>query len=178
MPATVQGLTYTLIYNINSLQNAVCEILLTATGFPREFSDRIFRLVVWCDVQKAVWRTRAPGAARDEGEALDWKAITNSVLLVGLFVAMVTMFNQVNGRLDTMNQRIDALNERIDTTQAETNRRFDGLLEANQRQHDSMQDAFQRRHETLRAQMNRRFDTMQAESRRQHDAMQEALRVL
>ena len=79
---------------------------------------------------------------------MDWKAISNSVLLVGLFVAMVIMFNQVNGRLDVLNQRIDQM-------QAE-----------NQRQHD-----------TLQAEMNRRFDTMQAENQRQHDAMQEVLSV-
>ena len=56
---------------------------------------------------------------------MDWKAISNNVLLVGLFVAMVTMFNQINGRLDTMNERIDALNERVDAFQADMNRRFD-----------------------------------------------------
>ena len=83
---------------------------------------------------------------------MDWKAISNNVLLVGLFVAMVTMFNQVNGRLDAMNQRMD--------------RRFDTMQAENQRQHDAMQ-----------ADMNRRFDTMQAENQRQHDAMQEVLRV-
>ena len=83
---------------------------------------------------------------------MDWKAISNNVLLVGLFVAMVTMFNQVNGRLDTMNERMD---RRFDTMQAEMNRRFD----------------------TMQAEMNRRFDTMQAENQRQHDAMQEVLRV-
>jgi Skp family chaperone for outer membrane proteins len=64
---------------------------------------------------------------------LDWKTISNNVLLVGLFVAMVTMFNQVNGRLDTMNERIDAL-------QTEMNRRFDTLQAENQRQHDAMQE--------------------------------------
>ena len=79
---------------------------------------------------------------------MDWKAISNNVLLVGLFVAMVTMFNQINGRLDTMNQRIDAL-------QTEMNRRFDTMQAENQRQHDAMQ----------------------AENQRQHDAMQEVLRV-
>ena len=54
-----------------------------------------------------------PAEAGSPSEALmDWKAISNSVLLVGLFVGMVTMFNQVNGRLDTMNGRIDDLNLR------------------------------------------------------------------
>ena len=79
---------------------------------------------------------------------MDWKTLGNYVLLVGLFVAMVTMFNQVNGRLDTI--------------QAE-----------NQRQHDAMNG----RIDTLQADMNRRFDTMQAENQRQHDVMQEVLRV-
>ena len=90
---------------------------------------------------------------------MDWKTIGNYVLLVGLFVAMVTMFNQVNGRRDTMNERIDALqtemNRRFDTVQAEMNRRFDAM----------------------QTEMNRRFDTMQAENQRQHDAMQEVLRA-
>ena len=83
---------------------------------------------------------------------MDWKAISNNVLLVGLFVAMVTMFNQVNGRLDAMNERMD---RRFDTMQAEMNRRFDTMQAENQRQHDAMQ----------------------AENQRQHDAMQEVLRV-
>ena len=30
---------------------------------------------------------------------MDWKTISNYVLLVGLFLTMVIMFNQVNGRL-------------------------------------------------------------------------------
>ena len=57
-----------------------------------------------------------------------WSAV------MGLLVAIVVMFNQMNGRLDT-------LNARIDTLQVE-----------NQRQHDALQE-----------QINRRFDTMQAE---------------
>ena len=84
----------------------------------------------------------------EEGETLDWKTLGNYVLLVGLFVAMVSMFNQVNGRLDTMRAE-------------------------NQRQHDAMNG----RIDTLQADMNRRFDTMQAENQRQHDVMQEVLRV-
>ena len=79
---------------------------------------------------------------------MDWKTVGNYALLVGLFLAMVTMFNQVNGRLDTI--------------QAE-----------NQRQHDAMNV----RIDGLQAEMNRRFDTMQAENQRQHDAMQEVPRV-
>ena len=65
------------------------------------------------------------------GNRMDWKTIGNYVLLVGLFVAMVTMFNQVNGRLDTIqaeNQRQhDSMNVRIDALQAEMNRRFDTM---------------------------------------------------
>ena len=57
---------------------------------------------------------------------MDWKTVGNYVLLVGLFVAMVSMFNLLNGRLDTL--------------QAETNRRFDAFQAENQRQHDAMQE--------------------------------------
>ena len=55
---------------------------------------------------------------------MDWKAAGNYVLLVGLFVAMVTMFNQVNGRLDTMQAE---MNRQFDTMQTENNRRFDEM---------------------------------------------------
>ena len=44
------------------------------------------------------------------------------MLLVGLFVAMVTMFNQANGRLDVMQAEH---NRRFDEMQAEMNHRFD-----------------------------------------------------
>ena len=64
---------------------------------------------------------------------MDWKAIPNYVLLVGLFVAMVTMFNQVNGRIDALNGRIDIMqaemNRRFDSMQTEMNQRFDQVLE-------------------------------------------------
>jgi TolA-binding protein len=79
---------------------------------------------------------------------MDWKTIGNYVLLLGLFAAMVTMFNQVNGRLDTL--------------QAETNRRFDEM---------------NRRFDAMQMEMNRRFDAFQTENQRQHDTMQEVLRV-
>ena len=55
---------------------------------------------------------------------MDWKAAGNYVLLVGLFVPMVTMFNQVDGRLDTMPAE---MNRRFDTMQTENNRRFDEM---------------------------------------------------
>ena len=79
---------------------------------------------------------------------MDWKTVGNYVLLLGLFLAMVTMFNQVNGRLDTL--------------QAETNRRFDEM---------------NRRFDAMQTEMNRRFDTFQIENQRQHDDMVEVLRV-
>lgn len=53
---------------------------------------------------RAAW-----GMMERQGE-LDWKAMGNIAALVGVQVAMVVMFNQVNGRLDRM--------------QAENNRRF------------------------------------------------------
>ena len=33
---------------------------------------------------------------------MDWKAISDNVLPVGLFIGMETMFNQFNGRLDSI----------------------------------------------------------------------------
>ena len=47
---------------------------------------------------------------------MGWKTNGNYELLVGLFVTMVTMFNDTNVRLDGM--------------QAENNRRFDAMMEA------------------------------------------------
>lgn len=74
---------------------------------------------------------------------------------MGLLVAIVVLFNQMNGRVDRLqadtNARFDQIFDRMDRMQAENNRRFD--------------------------EMNRRFDTIQAENQRQHDAMQEVLRV-
>ena len=90
---------------------------------------------------------------------MDWKTIGNYVLLLGLFVAMVSMFNQVNGRLDTH--------------QAETNRRFDEM----NRRFDAMQTEMNRRFDVMQTEMNRRFDAFQTENQRQHDTMQEVLRV-
>ncbi len=82
---------------------------------------------------------------------MDWKTVGNYVLLVGMLVGMVTMFNQVNGRLDTLNGRIDAM-------QIENNRRFDTLQgEINQ----------------MRTESNRRFDRVD----QRFDQIFEALRV-
>ena len=86
---------------------------------------------------------------------MDWKAIPNYVLLVGLFVAMVTMFNQVNGRIDAM--------------QAENNRRFDNV----NLRFDAMQTEMDRRFDAMQTQMNRRFDEMN----RRFDQVLEVLRL-
>lgn len=90
---------------------------------------------------------------------MDWKTVGNYVLLVGLFVTLVTMFNQQNARLDAlqteMNRRFDAQGQRLDALQTEMDRRFSAI----------------------QTEMNRRFDAMQAENQRQHDAMQDVLRV-
>ena len=90
---------------------------------------------------------------------MDWKTIGNYVLLLGLFVAMVSMFNQVNGRLDTH--------------QAETNRRFDEM----NRRFDALQTEMNRRFDAMQTEMNRRFDAFQTENQRQHDTMEEVLRI-
>jgi hypothetical protein len=49
-----------------------------------------------------------------------WSAVT------GLLVAIVVMFNQVNGRIDRLQMETNA---RFDAQQAESNRRFDAVLE-------------------------------------------------
>ena len=90
---------------------------------------------------------------------MDWKTIGNYVLLLGLFVAMVSMFNQVNGRLDTH--------------QAETNRRFDEM----NRRFDALQTEMNRRFDAMQTEMNRRFEAFQTENQRQHDTMEEVLRI-
>ncbi|MDE0131251.1 MAG: hypothetical protein OXP66_15865 [Candidatus Tectomicrobia bacterium] len=125
---------------------------------------------------------------------MDWKAISNNVLLVGLFVGMVTMFNQIGGRLDTMQAET---NRRFDAMQVEVNRRFDAVqAEIGQVRGEIGQvrgeigqvrgeigqvrgEIGQVREEMnqMRVEMNRRFDTLQAENQRQHDAMEEVLRV-
>ena len=97
---------------------------------------------------------------------MDWKAISNNVLLVGLFVAMVTLFNQVNNRLDSMQTES---NRRFDIMQAEMNRRFGTMqAEMNQLRMEVIE---------MRTEMNRRFDTMQTENQRQHDEIKDVLRV-
>ena len=100
-----------------------------------------------------------------------WSAV------MGLLVAIVVMFNQMNGRIDDLNGRIDAM-------QVENQRQHDAMQVENQRQHDATQVENQRQHDAtqteinqLRTEMNRRFDTMQAENQRQHDAIEEVLRI-
>lgn len=89
---------------------------------------------------------------------MDWKAIGNLAALVGVLVAMVMMFNQVNGRLDRMqaetNGRLERLqagtNTRFDRLQAETNARFEVINE----RFDKMLDRMDR----MQAETNVRFD--------------------
>jgi len=73
---------------------------------------------------------------------VDWKTIgavaaTVTLPFLAVLVAMVIMFNQVNGRLDVMqtdNQR------RHDALQEQINRRFDLMQADNQRQHDAIEE--------------------------------------
>ena len=57
----------------------------------------------------------------------------NIAASVGVLVAMVMIFNQVNGRLDRLHERMDRTqaetNARFDTLQSDVNRRFDTVLE-------------------------------------------------
>ena len=81
-----------------------------------------------CDLVIEVFQaepSRGFGRDGEEGYVV-WKGIGNIAALVGVLVAMVMMFNQVDGRLDCMHERMD----RMDRTQAETNARFDAVLEA------------------------------------------------
>ncbi|MDE0205920.1 MAG: hypothetical protein OXP66_07830 [Candidatus Tectomicrobia bacterium] len=101
---------------------------------------------------------------------MDWKivgAVAGTVTLpfLAVLVAMVSMFNQVNARLDAMNGRIDTL-------QMETHRRFDAVHTEMNRRFDAMQTEMNRRFDLMQTEMNRRFDLMQAENQRQHDVMQ------
>lgn len=56
-----------------------------------------------------------------------WSAV------MGPLVAIVLMFNQMNGRIDRMqadtNARFDQMFDRLDRMQAEDNRRFETVLE-------------------------------------------------
>ena len=85
---------------------------------------------------------------------MDWKTTGNYVLLIGLFVTVVTMFNQVNVRIDALNDRMDRTqaetNARFDAMQAETNARFDAMQVENSRQHDDLNRRFDEIFEVLR----------------------------
>lgn len=56
-----------------------------------------------------------------------WSAV------MGLLLAVVVMFNRVNGRIDRLqsetNRRFDQVFDRMDRMQAERNQRFDAILE-------------------------------------------------
>ena len=62
---------------------------------------------------------------------MGWRAVGNIAALVGVLVAMVMMFNQVNGRIDHLqaetNARFDMVFDHMDRMQAETNARFDAV---------------------------------------------------
>ena len=86
-----------------------------------------------------------------------WSAV------MGLLVAIVVMFNQMNGRIDRLqaetNQRFGAVDARFDQMfdrqdrlQAETNRRFEAV--------DARFDQMFDRMDRAQAETNRRFDTV------------------
>ena len=86
-----------------------------------------------------------------------WSAV------MGLLVAIVVMFNQMNGRIDRLqaetNQRFGAVDSRFDQMfdrqdrlQAETNRRFEAV--------DARFDQMFDRMDRAQAETNRRFDTV------------------
>ena len=106
---------------------------------------------------------------------MDWKTIgavagTVTLPFLAVLVAMVSMFNQVNARLDAMNGRLDTL-------QLETHRRFDNMQAEMNRRFDAIQTEMNRRFDAMQTEMNRRFDLMQAENQRQHDEIRDVLRV-
>ena len=78
-----------------------------------------------------------------------WSAV------MGLLVAMVVLFNQMNGRIDRLqaesNARFDAVNARFDAQQAETNARFDAMQAENSRRHDDLNRRFDELFEVIRA---------------------------
>lgn len=78
-----------------------------------------------------------------------WSAV------MGLLVAMMVMFNQMNGRIDRLQAEA---NGRFDRLQAETNARFDTVnarfdaaQAENARQHDDLNRRFDEMFEVLRA---------------------------
>ena len=80
---------------------------------------------------------------------MDWKTIGDYVLLIGLLVTMIAMFNQINTVWDRMQAETNA---RFDRMQAETNVRFDAV----NARFDAVQVENSRQHDDL----NRRFDEM------------------
>ena len=81
---------------------------------------------IWCAGLGRLGKSggRVASSAIREDNRMDWKTIVNYVLLVGLFVAMVTMFNQVNGRLYSMR----AENQRQHDAMQEVRRVFEGRI--------------------------------------------------
>lgn len=64
---------------------------------------------------------------------------------MALLVAIVVMFNQMNGRLDALNDRMGRVQAethgRLDALQAETNRRFDQAQAENNQRFDAILEA-------------------------------------
>ena len=104
---------------------------------------------------------------------MDWKTVGNYVLLIGMFVGMVTMFNQVNTRIDSLqaetSRRFDMLQGEMNQTRTESNRRFDEAQAEVNRRFDAMQGEINQ----MRAENNRRFDRVD----QRFDQIFEALRV-
>ena len=94
-----------------------------------------------------------------------WSAV------MGLLVAIVVMFNQVNGRIDRLqsetNRRFDQVFNRMDRMQAETNTRFDAHQTETNRRFEAVDARFD--------QMFDRMDRMQEESNRRFDALLETI---
>ena len=76
---------------------------------------------------------------------MDWRTLGNIAALVGVLVAMVMMFNQVNGRIDRLqagtNARFDMIFDRMDRMQAETNAWFDRMLAETNARFDAVLEA-------------------------------------
>ena len=102
-----------------------------------------------------------------------WSAV------MGLLVAIVVMFNQMNGRIDALNDRMGReqaeTHGRFDTLQAETIRRSDQAQAETVRRFDQAQVETNRRFDQAQAETNNRFDQAQAENNQRFDAILEAI---
>ena len=94
-----------------------------------------------------------------------WSAV------MGLLVAIVLMFNQINGRIDRLqadtNARFDQMFDRMDRMQAENNARFDAHQAETNRRFDALLETimgFDRRVSRNEGQIEVIRDQLQAES--------------